>query len=749
MKNSNSTIQQKNNPKDSNFDKHKLFVIHLLLILLIGSMANAQSIKQIGPGAGGQERAVYIYPNPIGSYDLYVGSDVSGVWRATNIPANGFGNVNNYTYNFISNHEIMRFVNKFYRADMGNTHYLFCLNRSGIDRIDLNNYSSSMSTVPVFESSTQITMEDSWVSDMYVNATSKQTYFITGNTRVTDDGPGNFKATTANDIFTGTINSTYDRVDIIGKKELYDLSTTKRDVYCVYVDDKSNTDATDDIIFVGAENGLHIIPSNDLIGNGTLNPNTLMAGPGSITNYKVTSLFLKSRNNNGTLTTYSFVATVHGMGLYKVEYIQNNTNFSYSITWTLLSTNVKGINQGTPFGCNQSEPYLIPKFTKCLPVFNQQNIAGYYITNEINLEKLCTGSQANYFTGVYYCPADIDGFPDAGGLLPLTVWQPSLNDWGWNATKPAANINGALITPENTLLIGKQGNIFVTSNDNTTPDDYVHWHQVYDLQSTVANCNTENQYIHRGYINTANKTIYPNTKTDVWIGQADRLIFRDNNSNDYYHSIDATNTCYTFNYTGQSCGNGLGKNDCWFITNNTIDGEDQNIYIGIGEGYASQVGCGHVMFGDKDGNTFIEIGSPSINGDPRKILFTNEGNKFLLVNKTIVINPNNTIHRLRLFELINNIWTELDLSLVNNYAVRDAVISPDGKKIFAIVDDGNNTKFYCYNYVNGIVSLNCSAFVGDPIFVLPARLNLLRYGAHLENYKIFVWYCTNYRWHYY
>lgn len=55
----------------------------------------------------------------------------------------------------------MRFVNKFYRADMLATPYLFCLNRSGIDRIDLNNYSSSMSTVPVFESSIQITMEDS------------------------------------------------------------------------------------------------------------------------------------------------------------------------------------------------------------------------------------------------------------------------------------------------------------------------------------------------------------------------------------------------------------------------------------------------------------------------------------------------------------------------------------------------------------------------------------------------------------
>lgn len=93
---------------------------------------------------------------------------------------------------------------------------------------------------------------------------------------------------------------------------------------------------------------------------------------------------------------------------------------------------------------------------------------------EINLEKLCTGgSQANYFTGVYYCPADANGFPDAGGLEPLTVWQPSLNDWGWNATKPAANINGALITPVNTLLIGKQGNIFVTSNDGVTPNENV------------------------------------------------------------------------------------------------------------------------------------------------------------------------------------------------------------------------------------------------------------------------------------
>ncbi|MBL0052280.1 MAG: hypothetical protein IPP29_12610 [Bacteroidetes bacterium] len=37
------------------------------------------------------------------------------------------------------------------------------------------------------------------------------------------------------------------------------------------------------------------------------------------------------------------------------------------------------------------------------------------------------------------------------------------------------------------------------------------------------------------------------------------------------------------------------ETDCWFITNNKMDGEDQNIYIGIGEGYATNVGCGHVM----------------------------------------------------------------------------------------------------------------------------------------------------------
>ncbi|MBL0051209.1 MAG: hypothetical protein IPP29_06625 [Bacteroidetes bacterium] len=69
-------------------------------------MANAQW-TQLGPGAGGQERAVFLYNNPYtGLEDLYVGSDVSGVWRAPNINAADISNPLQYDYTYISNNEL-------------------------------------------------------------------------------------------------------------------------------------------------------------------------------------------------------------------------------------------------------------------------------------------------------------------------------------------------------------------------------------------------------------------------------------------------------------------------------------------------------------------------------------------------------------------------------------------------------------------------------------------------------------------
>ena len=52
---------------------------------LLQTLLKAQPWQQLGPGAGVQERAVCMCHNSAkSSYDLYMGSDVSGVWRASN-----------------------------------------------------------------------------------------------------------------------------------------------------------------------------------------------------------------------------------------------------------------------------------------------------------------------------------------------------------------------------------------------------------------------------------------------------------------------------------------------------------------------------------------------------------------------------------------------------------------------------------------------------------------------------------------
>ena len=63
--------------------------------------AKAQPWQQLGPGAGEQERAVYLDVKANGKYDLYVGSDVSGVWKATDIDPAKIADPTSYNYTYI------------------------------------------------------------------------------------------------------------------------------------------------------------------------------------------------------------------------------------------------------------------------------------------------------------------------------------------------------------------------------------------------------------------------------------------------------------------------------------------------------------------------------------------------------------------------------------------------------------------------------------------------------------------------
>ena len=116
-------------------------------------MSNAQW-TQLGPGAGGQEKAVFLWPTSTGKYDLYVGSDVSGVWRAADIDPTQLNNPNQYKYEYISNHTMMRFVNKLHHPTSYLSNYLFVANRGGVERVDLANTSNTMIHVPMVNTGT-------------------------------------------------------------------------------------------------------------------------------------------------------------------------------------------------------------------------------------------------------------------------------------------------------------------------------------------------------------------------------------------------------------------------------------------------------------------------------------------------------------------------------------------------------------------------------------------------------------------
>ncbi len=428
-----------------------------------------------------------------------------------------------------------------------------------------------------------------------------------------------------------------------------------------------------------------------------------------------------------SIDEYYFVATIHGGssgGIYQLHYHHDADPNLRSVAWVNLCPNVYGQKQ-LPLAYAQ---YNNPLFTKALPVIINNNINGWVVTNEENL----TAIAPKYFIGAFYCTADVNGYP-TGSLNALTTWGAN-NDWGWNATKPAANVNSATIAPNGVLMIGKQGNIFATRAPITASS--VEWQQLYNVETIVQTCPTEQQYKHIGYVNTATKTVLPISERDIWIGQADRLVFRsDNGNNDFYSITD--NPCYIINYATNNTATPKTKSDCWFVSKNNFDASDQNIYIGIGEGYASDVGNGHVLVKNNNSNTLNEITQWTIDGDPLKLMCTINAHKYLLVNQAITGTP---FYRKRLHVLgaTLNTWNEISFSpaLNNLYAVPDAIVSNDESKIFAIIVEGGITKVNVYtNNFNGTATLeNTINFNGAT--VTPKLLEMIRYSVNKTEYKI-------------
>nr|MBK9653762.1 hypothetical protein [Bacteroidota bacterium] len=218
MKNSIAAIQQTRN-------------LLLISILIISNIAHAQW-TQMGPGAGGQERAVYLRDKGLGSFDFYVGSDVSGVWRTTGLNTNNWANPASYNYDFISDHEPMRFINEFYAPNQYTSDFLFVTNRSGKHKLN-----AATNALP---------MQKLWgtgqpfVNDIFISAEHTAgvhtLYFVTGNERV--DNRMNHKDDNTNDFYWGTLDATTETtISNINSIKLNNL-LIRPHVYCMHVDEK-------------------------------------------------------------------------------------------------------------------------------------------------------------------------------------------------------------------------------------------------------------------------------------------------------------------------------------------------------------------------------------------------------------------------------------------------------------------------------------------------------------------------------
>ena len=724
MKNSIAAIQQTRN-------------LLLISILIFSTMANAQW-TQMGPGAGGQERALYIYHKSTTDNDVYVGSDVSGVWRAPAISDADLNNPNSYNYTYISNHRIFRFMNKFYRADEGTNNYLFCLNRGGIDRIELDN-AGNMTAVQVLTNGLPITgLANSWVSDMHVTASNGQTYFITGNTRTSDPGPGNNKANNVQDIYMGNILAGYNTITVTKRKSLYMLPDGQ-DVYCLYVDDNNNSNASDDLIFIGAQNGLHIFTQPLLATGPNNNPlpqQTKMADPTNVTflDYRLTSLRLISKVG----ADYTFLATINGLddgtgfgGLYTVIYHGNNT-----VTWQKYSTTLIGDNQNaTP----TTAQYDNPHFNQTLEV-----PGGYLVFNETNLEHLPLVTDPNYFVGAFYFPAS-SGIP-TGASTVLTTWGTG-NDWGWNNSKPCSNINGCTITNNGLLLVGKSGNIFASKAPVSGAT--VDWQQIYTTETALTSCIGEFEYANHGYVNTANKTVYPQTEDDVWLGQADRLIWNSTNGASTFTEVKLNNNIntpciYEIDTTNvqnlglpiEVEGREYNFSDCFFVAENNADPNDNFLYASMSSGFASNIGRGAVVRRQKNdpvSTRWVPYGSNLLAGDASKMLFDNKGNHFLLVNQIQTVGP--VLKKLYWLNT-NNLWEETNMNLAPATQVVDAVMAPDGDKLFLILDVNGTKTFEVWTGSNNVWMVSCSNTVGNNTALIPKILTMMPYGANNQYYKI-------------
>lgn len=622
----------------------QLWICFILITCCSANTICAQNWKQLGPGAGGQERAVYCYDNPTsGKYDFYVGSDVSGVWAAHNIDPNFVNDPTQYHWVYISNDDITRFINKFVQFN-GTDDLLLVGYRNGIGLVNLSNQTTAM-TSSWFQ-------KNAWVSDIYVTTTSN-IYFTTGSTRASDE-PGNYKNyENVYDFYYATINAT----GIITPPNGIELPGLRngQNVYCLWVNEGSPDD-----FLVGTESGLYVFDKNDVI-NGPI-PQPIL-GPYRSNNYKVTSILKKS--------TSEYFITIHGMGLFLFNKLTNE--------WTSLINSLRGAhsNSSTTDYHDFKNDQSVLGFTRL--IFVPGTNAGWILMNEENLVSIPNDTKKFYVGALY--SKDNSGVPDGSWTALNVDFGP--NDWGWNTSTPCSNVNSTLLTPNNFLMAGKSGNIFMTGQPISTTTNSsplaVTWQQIYTCEQSTA-C-LQSQFMHKGYVNTAPKCVFNDDDNRVWIGMHDRLLWVSEDGGDYFKEIETTtsNCDYpisTLSGTNSNCPNLSIQNknitDCFYITESPAN---EN-YACIGSGYASGKGLGFDLKLNSS-DIWEQVGDP-LCGDPVKLVFSSN-EMYVLVNE---INGPNKVYWLN----SSSLWENVTIG-TSPIAISDILINDAGDKMYVINGD--------------------------------------------------------------
>nr|MBK9652653.1 hypothetical protein [Bacteroidota bacterium] len=695
---------------------HKLH----LLFLIFSSMVNAQNWTQLGRGNGGQVRALYLHnqnPNGGGPFNLYIGSDVAGVWKSANIAsASALQLETNYQYNYISNSDIMRFTNKFYRPQrpLYTSDFLFVANYQGIHRIDLNSQDGNMLQVLDFP--------DSWVSDMYfcdIIGTNHAVYFTTGNTRVNDGIASNSKVNNVFDFYWGTLNQAE---NFINPQTLRGIKlegmTANGDVYCLKVIDNNTPQISDDNYFIGSETGLWIFTNTDavaaeLLPNKTLvKLNHLSPNPDGTSNpYQVTSII-------DAPTPGHYLVTISGGGIYEWN----------GSTWTSLGDDItlseqSNTNTITYTGWN-NVPGDAKLLNQILPVVVTNVLQGYILVNE-NFEM----QNAPYYCGVYYC-----------NKLNTTAWNwQSLsvtnagNNWGWNSTLPAGNINSALLTPDNDLLIGKNGNLHITQNGDITQIANTDWEQIYTYRTNTS-CNGTWQ--NKGFVNTVNAGLYLDG-TILYGGEFDRGLMKSDVNYDFtWINKVGVNPCehLLFNGSFSGCQNILPPAivDCKYIAAN-----NNTLYAAVAEGTSVNKGRGYIMKKPNGVTEWTQLGS-TFCGDPVKIFFDAANNPYCIVNST---NPTQQ----SIYVLNGSIWQLCDIEngggQLNDYIV-DALIATEGAiEYIYFIKNANGKGVYKVEKITPLGTFSNSppiapiltTRVGKQLSIMPFGIGLFKLLIALKN----------------